>query len=341
MAFVIRWILTLTLLGAGGWTGWWYLGATGQEAGIAAWLDNQRSRGWVAETGTIQVEGFPLDFRTTIDDILISDARQGWTWQAPVLKAASRSYEPTRIVLTWPDHQSFSGQGDRAEVRTAFAETVFDLRPGPSMELRQAATRIDMLRIEAERGGKSGAEKVSVDLAERDAALSPPNSYELTVEALEVRLPDFVVRQIDPTGWLEPKIDKLTIRAHGALDQALGRETVERGDVSLRAATISEASFEWGPMRLALTGRFTVNAQGYPEGEIAVEAREWRQMVRLAVSAGAFDVKTARSIIQAIEFITAMAGSNELRAPFKLAGGKIRLGPFAIADAPRLAEKRH
>ena len=39
--------------------------------------------------------------------------------------------------------------------------------------------------------------------------------------------PDFVIRQIDPTGWLKPKIDKLTIRAHGAFAEALGRRTVE------------------------------------------------------------------------------------------------------------------
>lgn len=340
MAGVIRWLVTLALLAAGGWSGWWYLGASGQEAGIAAWLDNQRDRGWIAETGAIEVEGFPLDFRTTITDVQIADTRQGWTWEAPVLKAASRSFEPTRIVLTWPDRQSFTGQGDRAEVRAALAETVLDLRPGPSMELRQAATRIETLRIQAERGGKSGADRLSVDLAERAADRSPPNSYELRIDAREVLLPEFLVARIDPTGWLKPRIDKLTVRAHGALADPLGRATVETRQVALKAATISEASFEWGPMRLALSGQFTVDAKGYPEGEIAVEAREWRQMVRLAVSAGAIDTETAQSVIKAIEVVNALAGGREdLRAPFRLAGGKIRLGPFAIADAPRLAEQ--
>lgn len=340
MAVVIRWLMSLALIGAAGWSGWWYLGAGAQEAGIEAWLDNQRGRGWVARTESIQVEGFPLDFRTTITDIHVTDTRQGWSWDAPVLKAASRSYEPTRIVVTWPDRQTFASRDDRADVRAALAETVLDLRPGPGMELRQAATRVETLRIQAERGGKSGAEKLSVDLVERDADRSPPNSYELTATALDVRLPEFVIRQIDPTGWLKPKIDRLTIRAHGAFAQALGRRTVETGTVDLTAATIAEASFEWGPMRLALSGQFTVDPQGYPVGEIAVEAREWRQMVRLAVSAGVLDDQTAQSVIKAIEVVNALAGGREeLRAPFRLAGGKIRLGPFAIADAPRLAER--
>ena len=341
MARVIRWFVVLVVLGAAGWSGWWYLGAQGQEAGVAAWLENQRKRGWQADTGDIDVQGFPMDFRMAVTDLAIGNPRQGWTWTAPILKAASRSYEPTRIVVTWPDNQSFAGKGDVAHVRSALAETVLDLRPGPSMELRQAATRIETLRIEAQRGGKSGADSVSVDLKERDVDLSPPNSYELDVQALKVLLPKFLVEKIDPTGWLKPKIDKVTIRAHGAFEEALGRKTVEKGDVALTAATISEASFEWGPMRLALSGEFTVNAQGYPEGTIAVEAREWRQMVRLAVSAGAIDKGTGDTVIKAIEFVNALAGGREeLRAPFQLKGGKIRLGPFAIADAPRLAERR-
>ena len=341
MARAIRWILTLAITAAAGWSAWWYLGARGQEAGVEAWLDNQRKRGWQTETGSIEVTGYPLDFRMRIGELVIADPRQGWAWAAPALQAASRSYEPTRIVVTWPDSHTFAGPGDRAMVRSAVAETILDLRPGPSMELRQAASRFETLRIDAQRGGKSGADKVSVDLKERAAELSPPNSYELDVQALEVLLPEFVVQKIDPTGWLKPKIDKLTVKAHGAFRDPLSRHTIETGQAALTAATIREASFEWGPMRLAVSGEFKVDANGYPEGEIAVEAREWRQMVRLAVSAGAIDQGTADTVIQAIEFVNTLAGGREeLRAPFKLAGGKIRLGPFAIADAPRLAEKQ-
>jgi hypothetical protein len=91
-----------------------------------------------------------------------------------------------------------------------------------------------------------------------------------------------------------------------------------------------------------MRGDFKVDDDGFPEGKIEVEAREWRQMIRLAVQSDVIDRDTARSIIKAIEFVNALAGGNDdLSAPFGLSGGKIRLGPFAIADAPRLAPPRY
>ena len=112
---------------------------------------------------------------------------------------------------------------------------------------------------------------------------------------------------------------------------------MENGRSVLTQATIREAGFQWGDMRLVITGSFTVNSKGYPEGEIHVEAHEWRQMVRLTVRSGIIDQGTADTVIKAIEFVNALAGGRaELRAPLTLKGGKIRLGPFAIADAPRL-----
>jgi hypothetical protein len=111
--------------------------------------------------------------------------------------------------------------------------------------------------------------------------------------------------------------------------------------MALRAATLREVGFEWGEMKLVLSGSFEVDADGYPVGSIEVEAREWRQMLRLAVSAGAIDEGTAETITTGLEFVTALTGSGDsLSAPLNLSGGKVRIGPFAVADAPRLAPPR-
>lgn len=341
MKRVTRWLCILVALGAVGWSGWWYLGARGQEAGIQAWLDKQRKRGWTVETAPVAVEGYPLDFRLSVGKLALSDPRRGWSWSAPMLSAASRSYEPTRIIVTWPDEQVFEGGGDRAQVTSEKAETILDLRPGPSMELRQAATRIENLRITAERGGQSGARSVNVDLVESEPGTAADNSYNLTVDAASLELPGFVLSKIDPTGRLDPLIDRFSIQAFATFRDALGRHTMEKGDVALRAAKITTAGFEWGKMRLTVSGEFTVNAEGYPEGSIQVEAHEWGQMVSLAVQARVIDQSTAKSVTKAINFINGLAGGRkELRAPLTLTGGKIKLGPFNIADAPRLAEKK-
>ena len=334
---LIRWFVVLIVLGAGGWSLWWYAGARGQEAGIEAWLDAQRKRGWVAEAGIVEVEGYPLEFRLRATDLNFSDPRFGWFWAAPELRAKSLSYEPTRIVVTWPGRQNVIVPGDQIEIRSEGAGTTLDLRPGTDMELRQAATDVTKLRITGTRGWSAGAKSVSIDVSERSEGDAPANSYALTAEAADLILPKAIIERIDPTGWLRPRIDRFTIKANGAFEEALSRRTMESGRSVLTQATIREAGFEWGDMRLVVSGSFTVNAQGYPEGEIFVEAHEWRQMVRLTTRAGLIDQGTGNAVIKAIEFVNALAGGREeLRAPLTLKGGKIRLGPFAVADAPRL-----
>jgi len=146
---------------------------------------------------------------------------------------------------------------------------------------------------------------------------------------------------LDPTGFLEPRIDRVTVLANAAFDQPLGRGTLERGDTALSRATIREAGFVWGEMRLTVSGAFEVDANGYPVGEIRIEAREWRQMLRLAVRAGVIGRGMADDIARGIELFTAMTGGGDvLSAPFGLSGGKIRLLAFPIADAPRFPVPR-
>lgn len=324
-----------------GWSAWWFIGAQGQQAGIEAWLDNQRQRGWHAEASNVDVTGFPSDFSLQLTNIALADPKTGWAWQAPTLDAESTSYQPTRVVITWPEKQALSTPYETIDIQTQAMTTVLDLRPGPSMELREASGAISDLVLTGRAGWTASASGVETSLAERPDDLAPPNSYDLKVVAADVRLPKDLVEKIDPTGWLDASVDRLTIKGHAALDAPLDRNALENGRLALRAATIREAGFEWGAMRLVLKGSFVVDDNGFPDGKIEIEAREWRQMVRLAVASGTLDRSTAKTVTKAIELLTAFTGSGKnLTAPLNLSDGKLRIGPFAITDAPRLAPPR-
>lgn len=341
MVRLIKWVLTLAIVAAAAWSAWWYLGAKGQETGLQAWLDAQRKRGWQAEAAEISVTGYPTAFNLAAREIRLADPKTGWSWQAEDLYANSDPTTPTRIAVTWPDTQALATPVDRAAISSQLMETVLDLRPGPSMELREAATQIEALRVTGRSGWKAGAKAVDVNLAERPADLGPPNSYDLRVVGDKLALPKEIVAQIDPTGWLKPSVERLTVAAHGTFDAPLDRTTVEDGKLALRGATIREAGFEWGEMRVVLKGSFQTNDDGYPEGSIDLEVAQWRQMLRLAQRSGVIDRGTADTIQSGIEFYTSLVGGGEdLKAPLGLSGGKVKLGPFAIADAPRLAPPR-
>ncbi|MEM7742144.1 MAG: DUF2125 domain-containing protein [Pseudomonadota bacterium] len=324
-----------------GWSAWWVLGARGQEAGLETWLDAQQARGWQAEAGSIAVSGYPLDFRIDVEDLALADPNTGWAWSAPGWIAESRAYSPTRVAVSWPTEQVISTPEGRATVTSVRLASLVDLRPGQSMELREAATEMDNLRIQGANGWEARAAAVRMNVAERPEDLGPVHAYDIRLTAQTLKLPQQIVEQIDPTGWLRPSIDQLTVLGHAAFDDPLDRLTVEQGRMALRAATIREAGFQWGDMRLVIKGAFEVDDAGYPVGDVRIEAEEWRQMIRLAVSSDVIDRGTAQQVTRAVEFVTALTGSGDkLSLSLGLSGGKLRIGPFAIADAPRVAPPR-
>ena len=271
---VVKWGLGLVVLVVAGWSAWWYLGARGQEAGISAWFEQQRTQGWLAEARSVSVTGYPFDYRAELAAVELADPHTGWSWQAPVLKATSKAYQPTRIAVTWPGEQTMAVPGDRAAIRSAVMDTVLDLRPGPSMELRQITGDIRTLKISGQTGWQAGAQSIALDVSERPDDLGPVHAYDMVLSGVKIRLPKALVEQIDPTGWLRPSVDTLTVKGHAAFDDPLDRLTLEQGRMAMRAASIREAGFEWGDMRLVVRGAFQVDDAGFPVGDIRIEATE-------------------------------------------------------------------
>ena len=306
MRRIFKWVGVLAIVFAAVWSGWWYIGATGQKSGLEVWLEQQRDQGWQAEASSIDVSGFPTGFRMEVKDLTLSDPATGWSWDAPLLISENTPDTPTRIAVTWPDRQTMAVPGDRAEILSQKMQALLDLRPGPSMELREISGEIEALAISGQQGWTAGAETVDLKIAERPEDLGPVHAYDLQLEGVKIKLPKEIVARIDPTGWLRPSVDNLTVLGHAAFDDPLDRLTVEQGRMALRAATIREAGFEWGDMRLVVKGAFEVDDNGYPVGDIKILAREWRQMVRLAISSGIIDRDTARTVTDAVEFVTAL-----------------------------------
>jgi len=325
------------LLVAIGWSLWWYLAAEAERRGVETWLAKQRERGWQAEAQSIEVTGFPMALRLAIDRLALTDPRNGWSWQAPNLLIESRPWEPTRAEINWPARHRLATPGEQVAISTETMESLLDLRPGTALELRQATTEFSGLVLESSAGWAASARSAEVRIAERSEERAPANSYDLRLSAAEVSLPEWLVARLDPTGWLESRVDRVTVIGHAALAEPIGLATVETGRIALRAATLREVGFEWGHMELVASGSFTVDHEGYPDGQIRVEAREWRRMVRLAVTSGLIGEDTANAVTKGIEILTMLTGGGDsLSAPFNLSGGKLRIGPVAVADLPRL-----
>jgi hypothetical protein len=90
-------------------------------------------------------------------------------------------------------------------------------------------------------------------------------------------------------------------------------------------------------LHLQAAGEVDVTPEGFPEGEITLKARNWRDMVALAQASGALPEGMAQTVENGLELLARMNGNREtLDVPLSFRGGRILLGPIPIGPAPVL-----
>jgi hypothetical protein len=79
-----------------------------------------------------------------------------------------------------------------------------------------------------------------------------------------------------------------------------------------------------------------VDSAGLATGEITVKARNWRDMVKIAVGAGLMAPEFEGTITSALEFLAGLSGDPEtLDTPLKFDRGRVWFGPVPLGQAPR------
>lgn len=341
MGRIIRGAALIVVLACVAGTLWWFLLARGQEAAIAQWFEGRRAAGWQAEHGAISVAGFPLRLDRRIAQIALADPGTGWSWRLPEVAVTGEALSPNQFDMTLPARHEIAVPGERVEITHTVFTASARLAADPRLEWQEGGAMASGIRAAAQSGWSASADSLDLSLTRRAPESAPPNSYALSLVARTVVLPKPVIERIDPTGFLQPEVQELTVRGTAALDAPLDRLALEDGQLALRAATIRQISLNWGDLSLEARGRFDVDPNGYPAGEIDLTLVNWRQMIAIAREAGALNPSLVDAAEQALEFIARLrGGSDRLDVPLGLSGGKIRIGPVAIADAPRLAPPR-
>ena len=104
-----------------------------------------------------------------------------------------------------------------------------------------------------------------------------------------------------------------------------------------RKINLRLAEARWGQLELQAAGEVTVDAAGIPEGEITIKARNWRDILKLAVETGAIPEGFAGSLEDGLSLMSQLAGNPKtLDIPLGLRGGRVLFGPVPIGPAPRL-----
>ncbi len=331
----MRILLALIVTAAIGWSGYWLVGSSARTEAFSDWFEARRAEGWVAEVSDLSTRGFPNRFDTTFTDLMLADPGTGLAWEAPFFQLFALSYQPDHNIAIWPNQQllatplrkfRLSSEDMRASIVTAGA---------PSLPLERATLTAELLSILPD-----GRDQPTLIAALRLAAEREPTKTEtyrlgLSADGVQPAL-NWRVR-IDPSDTLPDALEALNIDMTVAFDKPWDRTAIETARPQPRQIRLKLAEARWGRLELLAAGEISVDVAGLPTGEIVIKARNWRDILKMAVASGFLPQGFADTLEDGLSLVSQMAGNpRTLDIPLNFRNGRVRLGPVPIGPAPVL-----
>ena len=329
-------LVKITALPAILWTLWWHALASGRELAVEKWLDAQ---GWRAEYESAETSGFPWRVDDRIRGLELIGPKNRRSWSLPEIRFESEAIGPTTVAMRLFGPQRLSLFGEGIEFSHERMTADLSLAPGPALGLRRGAAAASDLILKV---GSSwiGAVKTLTAEIERAPTGAPPNGYEVDLSLTGLAIPESLLRRADPGGFLGASVEKIRLAGTVTFRAPLNRFALAEKP-AFKSATLRNAELIWGGLKATASGRIRVDAQGYAAGRIDLELREWRKTMAVLHRSGAFGRSRIDAMTEALAIVSNLTGKGaDLAIPLTLTGGKIKVGPFTVGNAPRLAPPR-
>ena len=329
----MRRTLFIVLALALAWGGYWWSGATAMERGFRGWLDARAAEGWVAAYDSVETHGFPSRFDTTFRGLDLSPPGALWEWRAPLFQTLMLSYAPNQAIAAWIGPQTvqtpvgpivIDSERLRASVRLGVSTAL------PLDEFTAVAEGLDVSGM----GWAAAAAEARLATAATPAV---PNGQRLGVLLREVAPPAAVRALVDPGGAMPPALDRFRIDADLGFGAPWDRFALEDRAPRLTEIVLREATLEWGELAIGLDGAVTIDAEGRPEGRVAVRITDWRRLLGLLRETGVVGPNVAPLTEAALEVLADLSPDPDvIRAPLSFQEGFVSFGPVPLGRAPRL-----
>ncbi len=326
-------LLIAILVAAGLWAGYWVVGSQGVKSDYTDWFDARRAEGWSAEYSDLAVRGFPNRFDTTFTDLVLADPTTGWAWQAPFFQVFRLSYKPNHVIAIWPDQQLIATPGDKFDLGSARMQASLVTDPKSNLTLNRANLVADTLQI-AQRGHDATtmtALHAAVQRQEGESAL-----YRVALAADDLA-PSSRFRTLVQSDGLPRTLSAFSADLQIGFDRPWDLSAIEQSRPQPRRIDVKLAEAKWGDLELALAGELDIEDQGRPKGRLTVKARNWREMLNMAVAAEAISQGFADQLESGLNLIAGLAGNPKtLDIPLDFRRDLVFLGPVPIGAAPLL-----
>lgn len=330
----MRKLLTFIIVAATLWGGYWFIGSSAVERGLGMWLSDREAEGWIADYSSLNTSGFPNRFDTTISDLNLADPRSGIAWQAPFFQILALSYKPNHIIAVWPHDQTFATPYERIAIHSEKMQGSITFEPDTSLAIESSRIFFDDLVLTSSENWKTAVESGSFYTRQ---TLEIPFSHDIGLTAKNVSPSQKLLTQLDPTELLPRVFDTLNIDTTIGFTAPWNRFSVEKERPQITSVELKLIQAKWGDLNLHIAGAFTVDDQGTPDGEIAIKAENWREMLKIGVAAGFVPSAFERTIQSALELLSATSGNPKtLDVPLSFRRGYMMLGPIPLGPAPKI-----
>ncbi|WP_298568083.1 DUF2125 domain-containing protein [uncultured Aliiroseovarius sp.] len=330
----MRRLIVITLVLAGLWAGYWYVGARATEGAFAAWIKDRQADGWVAEVSDLSTRGFPNRFDTVFTGLELADPDTGLAWAAPEFQILALSYKPYHVIAAWPGEQILSTPQQRITISALDLKGSLVVDPTPALTLDRSSIVIEGLTMTSSAGWTSSL--VHGQLATRRDT-EGENRHDIHFEASDLTPASSFIRNLDTDDVLPPVFEGVSLDANVTFSAPWDRSAIEDARPQVTRIDLSSFVAKWGELELAMAGAVDVDARGNPSGNVTVKARNWRQMIQLAEASGALAPELVSTVTGALQFVAGLSGNSEtLDVPLRLSGGTVFLGPVPVGRAPVL-----
>lgn len=337
----MRLLLTMILLAAALWSGYWYVSSTAVQQGFESWLSERRDEGWVAETSQLSVAGYPNRIDTTFTDLSLADPSTGLAWEAPIFQILALSYKPNHVIAVWPNSQRVATPFDKIDITSDDMRASLVVEAGTSLVLDRATLTSQGLSVHpAEQqlqGQANSTDIASLVMAVETVPADPSPSYRfgLKADGVSPALPWKI--KIDPNDALPATLEALNADVVVTFDKIWDRSAIERARPQPRKIDVKLAEARWGQLELLVAGAVTVDEAGLPTGKMTVKARNWRDILQLGINTGYVPDGLAGTLENGLGLLAQLSGNpNTLDLPLDFNRGRVFLGPIPLGPAPLL-----
>lgn len=325
----MKWMFRLVFLLAALWSGYWYFGARAQEKAYAELLTESRNQGWTAESRHLGVSGFPNRFDTTLTDLNFADPSGRFRWHGEEFQIMALSYQPNHIIMAWPGKQVVETPQGEATINADLLRASLVVSPAISLPLSR-------FQIEGNDVALQGPELGDALIGHLNGALfqdeNQANTYHFGLDLTDIAPPETLTARLGGGQFFSGGIDRLHISAHLEFDKPLDRLALEDGQPPRPVrAEIEPSLLVWGTAELGLRGTLSKGENGFVEGELFFDVKNWQQFYDLFKQASHL---TPTELITMKKALNSVANGNNLVFSLRFENGESLIGPFTIGPAP-------